>query len=157
MRKHPTIPNLYVTDEGRVFQELGVTPGYMGYHMVSFKARQGIRRHVIVAETFHGPKPAGACVRHLNGIPGDDRPENLAWGTQADNMQDMVKHGRSTVGKSNPMAKLGPGEVMEIRNRWAAGESPTALAREYGVTQSGVQDIIRGRTWQRLPLTRRGL
>jgi len=157
MRKHPTIPHLYVTDDGRVFRELGAAPGYAGYHYINLSSGRGTRRHVIVAETFHGPRPDGGSVRHLNGVAGDDRPENLAWGTQAENMRDMVAHGTSTVGQRNPMAKIGPAQVMDIRTRWAAGESPTALALEFGLSQPGVQDIVRGRTWQRLPLTKRGL
>src|SRR5262249_12949164 len=32
-------------------------------------------------------------VRHLNGIRTDNRPENLAWGTKSENMQDAVRHG----------------------------------------------------------------
>lgn len=158
MRKHPYIPNLYVSEDGRIFKEIGTVKGYGGYHYVNVSANggRGTRRHVLVAETYLGPRPEGAGVRHLNGTAGDDRPENLAWGTQAENMRDMVDHGTSTHGKKNPMAKIGEDQVMEIRNRWASGESPTLLAQEFGLTQSGVQDIIRGRTWQRLPLTRRG-
>lgn len=156
MKKHPTIPDLYISEEGRVFKELGVSKGYGGYHYVKAIRGSGTRRHVLVAETYLGPRPEGAVVRHINGIAGDDRPENLAWGTQAENMRDMASHGTSTHGRKNPMAKISEGDVMEIRSRWAAGESPTSLAKEYRLTQSGVQDIIRGRTWRRLPIIKKG-
>lgn len=50
--------------------------------------------HVLVCEAFHGPKPEWAhCARHLNGISTDNRPENLAWGTRSENMQDKARHG----------------------------------------------------------------
>lgn len=157
MIKHPTTPNIYVTKDGRVFQELGVIGGHGGYHHVRTASGRSTRRHVIVAETFHGLRPSGMGVRHLNGIAGDDRPENLCWGTQAENMADMVAHGKSTSGQKNPMAKMIPSQVMEIRERWASGESPSALSDDYGLSKAGVQDIVRGRTWQCLPLTKRGL
>jgi hypothetical protein len=156
MRNHPTIKDFYVSDDGRVFRELGTEKGHGGYHVVSSKARHGVRRHVIVCEAFHGERPSkDHVVRHKNGNPGDDRPENLEWGTQADNMMDMVLHGNSTFGAKNPMAKVSPEKVMEIRNRWASGESPTRLAEEFGISQPGVQDIVRGRTWSSLPLVKR--
>lgn len=50
--------------------------------------------HVLVCEAFHGDRPEGQQVRHLNGISTDNRAENLAWGTQSENMIDRVLHGR---------------------------------------------------------------
>lgn len=152
MKKHPTIKDVYATEDGRVFLEIGTSPSHGGYHYCS-QIKQ--RRHVIVCETFHGPRPDGMVVRHLNGKHWDDRPENLIWGTQAENCQDTVRHGNSTQGRRNAQAKLGPDDVMEIRNRWAAGESPTLLASEYGVKPPSIHDMVRGRTWTHLPLTKR--
>lgn len=53
----------------------------------------------LVAEAFIGPRPPGQVVRHLNGDPADNRVENLAYGTQSENMLDMVRHGRNNVAK----------------------------------------------------------
>ncbi|MFV8173386.1 NUMOD4 motif-containing HNH endonuclease [Mycolicibacterium peregrinum] len=50
--------------------------------------------HVVVCSAFHGPKPSPqAVVRHLNGDRDDNRPDNLAWGTQSENNFDLVRHG----------------------------------------------------------------
>lgn len=50
--------------------------------------------HRLVAEHFI-PNPNNySTVRHLNDNPRDNRVENLAWGTQADNVKDMRDHGR---------------------------------------------------------------
>lgn len=49
--------------------------------------------HQLVAEAFHGLRPEGLETRHLNGDPTDNRPENLAYGTQSENMLDRVRHG----------------------------------------------------------------
>jgi hypothetical protein len=50
--------------------------------------------HRLMCEAFHGPPPSDdAVVRHLNGIRTDNRPENLRWGTPAENTADMLRHG----------------------------------------------------------------
>lgn len=61
-------------------------------------SKQGVGRvwniHHLVCEAFHGQKPdAKSVVRHLNGDRLDNRPENLKWGTAAENTADMLAHG----------------------------------------------------------------
>jgi len=54
----------------------------------SVKARQSPRKvHQLVCEAFHGPKPfENAVVIHINENALDNRPENLRWGTQKENL-----------------------------------------------------------------------
>lgn len=49
--------------------------------------------HTLVLLAFVGPRPAGMEARHLNGNASDNRLENLRYGTRAENVQDMVRHG----------------------------------------------------------------
>ena len=49
--------------------------------------------HRMVLEAFHGKAAPGMVARHLNGNGRDNRLENLAWGTQSENMYDTVRHG----------------------------------------------------------------
>jgi hypothetical protein len=74
--------------KGRVLK-LGTYRG--GHRHVTF-SRNGITTtyqvHKVVLLAFTGPCPGGLQVRHLNGIPGDNRLENLAYGTPAENMAD---------------------------------------------------------------------
>tara|TARA_Y100000815_G_scaffold19284_1_gene16561 strand:- start:52 stop:510 length:459 start_codon:yes stop_codon:yes gene_type:complete len=43
--------------------------------------------HQLVCEAFHGPKPfPGAVVIHLDEDALNNRPENLKWGTQKENL-----------------------------------------------------------------------
>lgn len=72
----------------------GANPkGYL--HVCLHRDRQQTigRLHVLVAAAFLGSRPDGAVIRHLNGDQTDNRPENLAYGTVAENNRDMVAHG----------------------------------------------------------------
>lgn len=40
----------------------------------------------LVCEAFHGPSPAGHVCMHLDENSRNNRPENLAWGTQKQNL-----------------------------------------------------------------------
>lgn len=96
-------PNYEVSDRGRV-RSLARHPGRVlaagpdggGYPHVQLH-RDGtsrtLRVHVLVAAAFHGPRPEGLEVRHLDGDPTNNRPENLAYGTHSENMQDRTRHG----------------------------------------------------------------
>lgn len=55
---------------------------------------RAIRLHRVVLEAFVGPRPEGMVTRHLNGDPGDNRLENLTYGTYSENLRDAVAHGR---------------------------------------------------------------
>lgn len=49
--------------------------------------------HQLVSAAFFGERQSGQIVRHLNDIPDDNRLENLAYGTQSDNMWDLARNG----------------------------------------------------------------
>lgn len=81
LRSHPT---------GGDRKHVSVTltrPGLISYRQV----------HQLVAEAFHGPRPAGKVVRHLNGKGHDNRAENLLWGTNSENQSDSMRHGTNAL------------------------------------------------------------
>lgn len=95
-------PNYQVSNFGQVRGPRGriLRPrvGKRGYLCVSLSGgKRGTARpcpiHVLVVRTFLGLPKEGEEIRHLNGNPHDNRLENLAYGTRADNMQDMIRHG----------------------------------------------------------------
>jgi hypothetical protein len=51
--------------------------------------------HVLVAEAFIGPRPAGFHVCHNDGDRTNDALANLRYDTPAGNAQDMIDHGTS--------------------------------------------------------------
>lgn len=67
-----------------------------GYLRVTMSARGETTRktvHSIVLEAFVGPRPEGYVTCHWNDISDDNRLENLRWGTQSENGDDMVRNG----------------------------------------------------------------
>lgn len=55
--------------------------------------------HRLVAE-HHLPNPNGySVVRHLDDDPENNEVRNLAWGTQCDNVHDMLEHGHGSMKK----------------------------------------------------------
>ena len=124
-----------------------------GYLCVSLRKEDGKlqthRVHVLVATTFHGPKPfAEAVVRHLNGDKLDNLWTNLQWGTTIENSEDAFQHGRFQQGEASPLAKLTDASVLNIRSRQS--ESRASLAREFGVSPRTIMKIQEGRSWRHL-------
>lgn len=64
-----------------------------GHLKVGLGRRHYDQVHRLVMAAFVGPCPDGMEVRHLNGDPADNRLENLAYGTRAENIADAVRHG----------------------------------------------------------------
>jgi len=147
LRRHPERERVYISEDLRVFVEVPISPDGNGYPLVRLSPSDLVRRHTLVAETFIGPRPDGRVVRHKNGIPGDDRPDNLEWGTQRENCADTKRHGRTTAYRG----KLTVEDVADIKKRRAAGERGVTLAAEFGVTESTICDIHRGRWHAEVP------
>jgi hypothetical protein len=115
--------------------------------------------HTLVLTTFVGPKPEGSEACHRNGDPTDNRLANLYWGTRADNVGDMYRHGtwsktRPTHrGEAHHSAQLTDEQVADIRNRYVRGINQhfpgngKELAEEYGVSYGIVWAVATGRTW----------
>lgn len=67
--------------------------GDVGYYCVRIsKDGDGkhLRTHVLVCTAFHGQRPKGMEVLHLDGTRTNNRADNLMWGTRSDNMKDPI-------------------------------------------------------------------
>ena len=86
-----------VSNEGRVARLMTVKPPTKRYVRINVRDAANKMRtylaHVWVLEAFVGPRPEGALARHLNDDPTDNRVENLAWGSVADNTSDAYRNG----------------------------------------------------------------
>lgn len=123
--------------------------GYLAVSLHKDGHRTCRKVHELVLTAFVGPRPDGMQCRHGVGGSFDNRLSNLCWGTAEDNQgPDRVRDGISNRGERCGKAKLTWDNVREIRRRVAAGETNTALAREFGVSQPCVCNIVNGKNWK---------
>ena len=101
--------------------------------------------HVMVAETYLGPRPVGHEVAHEDGNPLNCRIGNLRWSTHLDNMRDRDRHGTVPSGERGGGAKLTELDVHAIRT---SSDGPTRLGRRYGVHYKTIVAIRRRKTWR---------
>ena len=106
-----------------------------------------LRTHRLAYECFVGSIPTGLCVLHTCDNPPCVNPLHLWLGTNQDNMDDKVKKGRQGIGERNGNAKLTAIKVGEIRKLLDSGMTQTQIDADYGVSQTTVRYILKGKTW----------
>ena len=115
-------------------------------------------RRTVYAHRFawliaHGD-PGAHRVRHRCDNMRCVRVSHLVLGSQADNLNDMRERGRAVNGgahgEKHGAARLTKAIVMECRRRYAAGETATALATEFGVRNTTMSMAVTGKTWAKV-------
>jgi hypothetical protein len=122
-------------------------PNGKGYQVISIcHENKKITRNVhrLVCMAFHGMPPKSSYqVRHLDGNPKNNLPENLSWGTQIENWNDRQLHGHGIKGENHPMAKLTNFEMQALK--WAISKglcSQHHAAKVLGMSQAGISDVV---------------
>lgn len=135
------------TRKGALMHPTKDTFGHLQVRLSPGKGKgQMFQVHRLVAMAFLGPRPDGLHTRHLNGDPTDNRAENLAFGTGAENQIDCYRYGKKSGG-----GRFNVEDVLAIRERIKAGERQKDIAKDYGVNQSAISDIHRGRHFSYIP------
>jgi hypothetical protein len=131
------------------------------------------KAHRYAYEHTYGPLPDGKLACHHCDRPACVNPSHMFPGTHQMNSDDKYAKDRAsheghsygddhwthrkpgtspiigTKGEANPGAKLTDDAVREIRRRYAAGDvSQTALAKEYGVSQTVIFHLLKRNTWK---------
>jgi len=161
-REIPGYPGYLVTNDGRVFgrrtnsglrhkfRQLCPSPdakGYLGLTICNGRtARRKVRIHRLVAELFLPNPDDLPCVRHLDGNPANNRAENLAWGSYAQNEEDKRRHGTWDTRRAG--GKLTTVDRKRARELDNSGVLRTSIAREMGVSTATICRLLNGRTWR---------
>jgi hypothetical protein len=72
-------------------------------------------------------------------------PDHVSWGTQKENIRDMVMKGRCA------LSKLTPPLVAEIRHLYTTGLTQKQIATRFNVSQTNVSGIVLRKTWVLVP------
>lgn len=139
------VPNMRLTEAsswGRIRRDgklKKLHPGTRGYLQVSlYKITYRVNRLVCMA--FHGlPEGQKMEAMHLDNDRLNNRPENLKWGTHAENMAMDRGNNHSHKGEENPNSKLTEEAVREIRAAYQGSKGlqwgRRALARKHGISE----------------------
>lgn len=126
-----------------------------GYGMV--RAMLGGRRvvglaHRLVWQHLRGDIPEGLVVNHRNGRKDDNRLCNLEVVTYSEN----ARHAHRVLGRcpqagtNNPMARLTPLDVAEIRLARLRGDRAVEIAARFGIRYQHVYKLCSGERWGHL-------
>jgi len=118
--------------------------GYLNIALWCNDAVKVMRVHRLVLEAFVGPCPQGHEGAHLDGNPGNNHLENLAWVTRAENHSHKKLHGTALIGERQHQSKLKDSQVLEIFH--STIPAPQICGR-YNVSASAVRMIRQGVTW----------
>lgn len=114
--------------------------------------RFGLLVHRLLAECFIPREPGKEFVNHKDGNKANFDLENLEWVTAKENVRHAIENGltitpTSGPGMASPAAKLTDQDVIAIKLRLAAGESPASISQNYPVGRSAISEIKAGRSW----------
>jgi hypothetical protein len=134
------------------WKRLKCTVGRKGY--LRIKIRVGPRQfrptlvHRLVLEAFAGPCPEGMEPRHYpDRNPANNAINNLQWGTRSQNFMDKREHGTAWAGERHHNAKITVDDVRDIRKAFASGTTQVSLGKQYGMSQTTISSIVRGKSW----------
>jgi len=124
-----------------------------GYSYVCICNKNGTRQftvHRLILLAFVGPCPDGLQSCHYNGNRTDNRIDNLRWDSRKNNAIDKHRHNTTVMGEKVHTAKLIPSNVLRIRERYATGETLTAIAEDYPVNVQSIHYIVHRKTWKHI-------
>ncbi|MDH0157304.1 HNH endonuclease [Stutzerimonas stutzeri] len=98
--------------------------------------------HRVAWMLVNGEIPDGLYVCHSCDNRKCCNPSHLWLGTAKENQMDMAAKGRT----HSHQKKLTEQDVLEVRRRYASGETTTQIAGCFGVTRSAIYRIATGRS-----------
>jgi hypothetical protein len=123
-----------------------------GYGIIGASRHHAARRAHRVAWELRNraPVPDGLDVLHHCDNRRCVNPDHLYVGTDSDNARDRVMRGRDAnkSGEKNPNAKLTKDDVLAIIAAVTGGETQTSVAKRYGISQTTVSALVRGKGWR---------
>jgi len=125
--------------------------GYKNVFLQVDGVRKGHKIHRLVALAFKSNLKNKPEVNHLDGDPGNNYVDNLAWCTAKENIKHAFQYlGRGGHrGELHPCAKLSEKKVKKARTIKKTTPSITwaRMARMFEVDASTIRKAVTGKTW----------
>jgi hypothetical protein len=109
--------------------------------------RRYMRRASLICTAFHGQRPFGMNVRHLDGSRTNDAASNLCWGTQSENCMDKVLHGTAQRGHKSANSKITEKQAAKIKMLLAQGNTANTIKDITGVPKYIIYNIKYKKAW----------
>jgi hypothetical protein len=123
--------------------------GYLSVKLCANNEPQLFLVHRLIALTFHGPPPPGKPqVNHKDTDKSNNRPDNLEYVTNLENMEHAIAHGLRWSPRGEERSKLlTEDDVRTIRARVAAGETRVAVGAAFGISGAQASRIADHKSW----------
>lgn len=130
----------------------GSTDGREGYGKITIANRRQYAHRASWEDANGRTIPEGLVLRHTCDNAACIEPTHLIPGTQAENVGDQIARCRMKrmAGETHVLSKLTSEQAQEIRDRFnRGGVTKAQLAREYGLSATGVWRVITGRSYSK--------
>ena len=151
--KHQTIANDYAISREAIS---GIARGKSWLH-VPWPAQYVKHRRLDDSEVFeikHRLEQGASCASigrefrvdasYVYRIASGENRADVPW--PSGKPFTFVKH--NSIGSELPQTKLSPDKVIQIRERIASGDTPSVIARDFGVGRKAISAIRDGLTWK---------
>lgn len=155
----PGFPDYFAGDDGNIYSEKSKKRRCLKAALYTSKrylfvvlCRNGgvfnASVHRLVCLAFHGKPKDKMVASHLDGNSFNNKPGNLKWETQKENVQRRFKHGTDDRGVNNSRALFNTEQIAVIRTRIARGDVLRRIAEDMGCTDREIGKIKRGERYK---------
>lgn len=96
------------------------------------------------------PENEGLLSCHKCDNPRCINTDHIFFGTQKENIEDMIKKGRNLKGERNPGAKLTDDLVRYIRNSNLSSDEKKTFCKENNITRTLFYLVKQGKKWKHI-------